>query len=63
MKCGDHEFRGLKPQNGYKHFLKSTFLANFHVISIFENQNTVTSFIFTGFYVYLPHCVHTYHLI
>ena len=43
---GNHEMQGswipgtVKPQIGSKNFLKSTFLANFHNISIFESQYT-----------------------
>ena len=31
----------IRPQIGSTNFLKSTFLANFHEISIFESQNKI----------------------
>ena len=37
----------IKPQNGSKNFLKSTFFAIFHEILTFENQNAIIMFILT----------------
>ena len=42
-----------KSQIGSKNFLKSTFLANFHETSIFENHNTIIRFILTCLLSYL----------
>jgi hypothetical protein len=41
-----------KGQIGFKKFLKSTFLDNFHESSFFESQNTIVRFIYLFIDVY-----------
>ena len=43
----------IKPQNGSKNFLKSTFFAIFHEISIFEFQNAIVRSALTCLFSYL----------